>query len=140
MSDKFFIDTNILVYTFYKDDKAKRVKAIDIMDEAISKEKGCISYQVVQEFFNVALKKFAIPLSHEDCREFYHSVLEPICEVHSSNHLYLDALDIADRWRYSFYDSLIISAAMQADCNILYSEDLQHGQIIQDLKIINPFV
>ena len=66
--------------------------------------------------------------------------MEPLCEIHSSFMLYKDALLIKDRWKYSFYDSLIIAAALKANCTILYSEDLQHGQIIDDLKIVNPFL
>jgi predicted nucleic acid-binding protein len=66
--------------------------------------------------------------------------LEPLCEIHSSIQLYHQALDISERWRYSFYDALIISAALQSSCKILYSEDLQHDQNIHDIRIINPFL
>lgn len=68
------------------------------------------------------------------------TTLEPLCEVHSSAQLFHQAMDIADRWRYSFYDSLIISAALQTNCGILYSEDLQHDQHIRDLRIVSPFI
>jgi len=61
-------------------------------------------------------------------------------EVYSSPELFHQALEIMDKWRYSFYDSLIIASAIQADCTILYSEDIQHGQKIMNLSIINPFL
>ncbi len=139
MSAKYFLDTNILIYTFNKDDRSKRLKSIELLDAALKRGVGCISYQVIQEFLNVALKKFLTPLNYTDCKEFLHTVLEPLCEIHSRPQLYSQALDIADRWRFSFYDSLIVSAALQASCSVLYTEDLQHGQHIQNLKIINPF-
>lgn len=140
MNAKYFLDTNILVYSFSKKDTFKREKAIALLDDALKDKKGCISFQVIQEFINVALRKFTVPLTYKDCQEFLHSALEPLCEVQSSIHIYFQALDVADRWRYSFYDSLIISAALQTGCEILYSEDLQHGQHIQSLKIVNPFL
>ena len=102
-------------------------------------KKGIISFQVIQEFINVALRKFAVPLSFKDCQEFLSSALEPICDMHSSFYLYEQAIDVAERWRYSFYDSMIIAAALITKCDLLYSEDLQHGQKIQGLEIINPF-
>jgi predicted nucleic acid-binding protein len=140
MSAKYFLDTNILVYSFSKKDTVKRKKAINLLDNALKQNQGCISFQVIQEFLNVALKKFAVPLSYKDCQEFLLSALEPLCEIHSSVQLYYKTLDISDKWRFSLYDSMIIAAALQAGCGVLYSEDLQHGQKIQDLKIINPFI
>jgi len=140
MSVKYFLDTNIIVYSFSKKDTSKRKKAINLLDDALETNMGCISFQVVQEFINVALRKFAIPISHKDCLEFLHYALDPLCVLHSSTQIYFKAIDIADGWRYSFYDSMIIAAALQLECDVLYSEDLQHGQKIQDLKIINPFL
>jgi len=66
--------------------------------------------------------------------------LFPICEVFPSEKLYHNSLDIHEKFKYSFYDSLIIAAAIEANCKILYSEDLQHNQKIYDLMIINPFM
>jgi predicted nucleic acid-binding protein len=67
-------------------------------------------------------------------------VLEPLCEVFSSMKLYRDTLELIGDFRYSFYDSLIIASALHANCKILYTEDLQHGQKIKSLKILNPFL
>jgi len=66
--------------------------------------------------------------------------LFPICEVFPSEKLYISALDIREKWKFSFYDSLIIAAAVEANCKILYSEDLQHNQKIYDLTILNPYL
>jgi len=79
-------------------------------------------------------------MSYKDSQRFLTIVLEPLCEVFSSLELYHRALEIMDQWRYSFYDSLIIASAVQADCALLYTEDMQHGQKIMNLTINNPFV
>ena len=126
MSAKYFLDTNIIVYTFTKKDTFKRKKAIDLLDKALKEKKGVISFQVIQEFINVALRKFVVPLSFKDCQEFLHSALDPLCEIHSSIFLYEQTIDITDKWRYSFNDSMIIAAALMTGCDVLYSEDLQH--------------
>ncbi|KAB2833959.1 MAG: PIN domain-containing protein [Candidatus Dadabacteria bacterium] len=140
MSDKYFIDTNVLVYSFNLNDHYKRRISLDLISNALNNHSGCISYQVVQEFLNVATRKFVNPLSTPDCRVYLNAVLEPLCHVYASGGLYYQALEIAERWRYSFYDSLIISSAIIAECSLLYTEDLQHEQRIQDLTIINPFL
>ena len=140
MKDKYFIDTNILVYSFDKSNLQKQQTSKEIVSDALYNHEGCISYQVIQEFINVALQKFDTPLTKDDCIKYVINVLEPLCEVLSSIELYKDALEIKDSWQYSFYDSLIISSALRANCNILYTEDLQHKQGIRDLIIINPFV
>ncbi len=101
---------------------------------------GIISYQVIQEFLNAATRKFATPLTFLDAQRYLNVVLESLCEVFSSMELFNQGLEIMDRWRYPFFDSLIIAAASQADCVILYTEDLQHGQKIMNLTIQNPFI
>lgn len=137
--ERFFIDTNVFVYTFDADVK-KRETARALVDRALQDGNGCISYQVVQEFLNVATRKFAIPLATADAQQFLAAVLDPLCEVYASAELYRQGLEISERWKYSFYDSMIIAAARAAGCDVLYSEDLQHGQVIGTLKIVNPFL
>ena len=140
MNDKYFLDTNIFIYSFDQSDSVKKDKSLHLISDALSQSKGIISYQVVQEFLNVALTKFNKPLKISDCEKYLTVVLEPLCQVYSSIDLYHKSLEISERWQFSFYDSLIISAALKSQCPILYTEDLQHGQKIFDLEIINPFV
>jgi predicted nucleic acid-binding protein len=140
MNDRFFLDTNVIVYSFDSSAPRKQTTAQELIRTALSRQEGCISYQVVQEFLNVATRKFATPLSHQDCNQYLYDVLAPLCEIFPSVELYAQALGNADRWKYSFSDSLIITAALHADCKILYSEDLQHGQAIHGLTITNPFL
>ena len=140
MSAKFFLDTNTIVYSFDNKDAFKRRISQQLIQLALQTRQGHISYQVVQEFLNVATRKFAIPLIHPKSSAYLRDVLSPICTVFPNMALYEKALQIHDRWKFSFYDSLIIAAAISADCAMLYSEDLQHKQTIEHLTIINPFV
>jgi predicted nucleic acid-binding protein len=139
MKDKYFLDTNILVYSFDGSQPAKQKISRQLIKRGLEEGIGCISYQVIQEFLNVATRKFTVPIAYKDSRIYLSTVLEPICEVYASIDLYHRALELVERWKYAFYDALIIAAALQNNCTILYSEDLQDGQIIQELKIVNPF-
>ena len=139
MKDRYFIDTNILIYTFDNSDSAKQESARGIINHAISSGKGIISSQIVQEFLNVVRHKFSVPMTVEHCHLFFSRVLEPICQIYISTNLIHEALDISQRWQYRFYDSLVIAAALEGECKTLYSEDLQSGQVIKDLTIENPF-
>ncbi|MEW6089204.1 MAG: PIN domain-containing protein [bacterium] len=140
MKGKYFIDTNIVVYSFDNENPFKQKAAKKLISEAINQNKGIVSYQVIQEFCNVALNKFKVPLKINDCKEYLNKFLNPICEVFSTMELYNEALDIKYETGYSFYDSLIIASALKAKCSILYSEDLKEGQVIKGLKIENPFI
>ncbi len=139
MSDKFFLDTNIFVYSFESPEQEKRIISEKLIKKAIGGN-GSISFQVIQEFLNVATRKFAIPLKPEDSKLYIQKVLYPIIEVFPSKELYFSGLEIQQRWKYSFYDSLILAAALEAKCNILYSEDLHHNQKVEWLTIINPYL
>lgn len=85
------------------------------------------------------LRKAEIPLTSEQTRTYLETVLEPLLRVFAHMPLYQRSLDIQARYRYGFYDALIIAAALSAGCTRLYSEDLQHGQQIEGLTIENPF-
>ena len=140
MSDKFFLDTNIFVYSFDRNAVAKSRKADELILRALTTQKGMVSYQVVQEFFNVALRRFAPPMSLVDAQQYLGTVFRPLLSVHSSPALYVEALQLRDRAALSWYDSLIVVAALQAGCDLLLTEDLQHGQRFGSLQIANPFL
>lgn len=139
MKGKFFIDTNIIIYSFDNNNTLKMEKARKIISEALSSSNGIISFQVIQEFINIATGKFKKKLSLSDTREYLTEVLLPICEIFPGNEFYMNALEIKERTGYSFYDSMIIQAALESRCNILYSEDLQDGFKLFELMIRNPF-
>lgn len=135
---EFFLDTNILAYTFDTNDKYKRAVATELVTRAFDGS-GCISLQVVQEFLNLALRKFKPVMTKQQAEKYLETVLNPLCVYYPDIATYHRALAIQERWRYSWYDSLIITAAIDSGCDTLYSEDLQHGQTIETLTITNPF-
>lgn len=139
MSVDYFIDTNIFIYSLEGLDINKSNKAEQLIANGIASGNACISFQVVQECLNTAIRKAEVPLTMEGMNAYLKSVLMPLCRVSPNLRLYQSALEIKERYRFSFYDSLIIAAALESDCQILYSEDLQHGQHIDGLTIVNPF-
>ena len=139
MSAKYFIDTNIFVYSFDNRQPEKWERSMELIQEALLSGKGIISMQVIQEFLNVATQKFAIPMRIEEAKEYLRMVLNPLCQVYPYAALYESCLELQEETRYSFYDSLIIAAAIQGGCEILYSEDLQDGQEVRGVKIVNPY-
>lgn len=93
----------------------------------------------MQECLNVILRKAEVALSPEEARSYLDAVLAPLMRVTASEALYHHALDVQARWRFSFYDALIVAGAMAAGCRTLLSEDLQHGQALDSLTVIDPF-
>lgn len=140
MKDNYFIDTNIFVYSFDGDENKKREKAKEIIKNALDNGRGFISIQVIQEFYNVATKKFKVPLAIHAAKEYLEKVFMQLNVVYPSYNFISTGLDISTATKYSFYDSLIISAALKSSCSILLTEDMQHGQEIQNLRIENPFL
>jgi predicted nucleic acid-binding protein len=139
MPDRHFLDTNVLVYSFDEGAPDKRKKAVDLIRAALKTQTGVISWQVLQEFLNVALHRFAKPMNIQDAEDYLQTVLLPLCRVMPSADLYRDALLIQGETRYRFFDALIVAAALRSGSKILYSEDLQHGRVVRGMKILNPF-
>jgi predicted nucleic acid-binding protein len=136
MSVKLFLDTNILVYSFDKGATAKCRRAREIV---FSSKNWCVSWQIVQEFCNVALHRFAKPMNPWDLADFCRLVLMPNCQVMPSGELFDQALRIQGLTQYRFYDSLVVASALAAGADNLYSEELQNGRKIGNLTIVNPF-
>jgi predicted nucleic acid-binding protein len=140
MNDRFFLDTNIFVYSFDKNAPKKADRATKLIRRAIEARQGIVSYQVVQEFFNVALRQFPEPMSGSDAEQYLSTTFHPLLAVHSSHGLYSQALQLATRYSIPWYDSLIVASAIEGRCGLLYSEDFQHGQRFGRLRIENPFL
>ncbi len=140
-ADTVFLDTNIFVYAFLASEPRKRAKAVELIETCLGSGQGCISYQVVQEFANVARKKFATRLSADDCKAFIDAAMQPLNKVASSTALIHTALDLQEELKYSFYDCVMLAAALQAGSSTLYTEDLQHWQLVRGtLRVVNPFL
>ena len=128
----FFLDTNVLLYLFSGD-----TKKADLVEELLS-TRVIINVQVLNEFTSVALRKLGMTVAE------VRNALEPvmhICKVLPlTTKIHQRGLQVAERYQFSFYDALIVAAALEARCTRLYTEDLQHGQIIDDtLTVVNPF-
>ena len=139
MSGRFFLDTNIFVYSFDAGSPKKAAQSVKLIRKSIETRGGIVSYQVVQEFFNVALRRFAKPMGSADAEQYLSTTFRPLLSVHSSPALYGEALRIGARFRLPWYDSLIIASAIEGQCDVLYSEDFQDGQEFGSLVVYNPF-
>lgn len=135
MNGKVFFDTNILIYCYTTTEPAKQTVATGLAQNP----EAWVSTQVLQEISNTLRKRFGKSWSEIE------SVIKEVCQnfnVHQNREdTIFDALRIADRYQYSFYDSVILSSSLQIGCHTVYSEDMQHGQVIDGvLTIINPFL
>ncbi len=136
MKDRFFFDTNVLVYAYTKANRDKQQKAKLLLQTSIGKI-IIISAQVINEFYSVMQRN---KVEHNQIKNdiFEMSKLFNISDINFK--LIKKALTIKESYHFSLWDSLIIASALQNNCTILYTEDMQHNQIIEDtLKIINPF-
>ena len=139
VSGLFFLDTNVLVYTFDASAPAKRALAREWVRAGLRSQRGVIGTQVVQEFLNVALSKFAVPMGVTEARDYLRGVLQPLCQHVPSTACYDHALLVKEETGYSWYDALIVTAAIETGCKWLISEDLDHGRAIGSVTIHNPF-
>ncbi len=139
MNVRSFLDTNIIVYAFGQSfpDKAKIAQRL-VTDGAADK-RAIISYQVVQEFVNVALRGFRLAIVRSDLESFVLTALFPMMAISSSPALVIEALRLHAENQLSWYDALIVAAALQGGCKVLYSEDMQHGRRFGNLVVQNPF-
>jgi predicted nucleic acid-binding protein len=137
MSGRFFLDTNIFACAFDARAPARAKRASQLIRRPADTGKGIVSYQVVQEFFNVAFRRFAQPMSTAEAEQYLITVFG-LLATQSSSVLYVGALRIAREYRLAWYDCLIVAAALQGECTILHGEDLQHSQQIEDLPDRKP--
>lgn len=139
MSAKYFIDTNIFVYSFDNRSPWKKARAQELIRSALENGDGVISTRVVQEFLNVATRKFVTPMEKDDSKNYLRIILNPLCQIYPSIDLYELGLELQAEVGFSFYDSLILAAAIEAGCESVVTEDLQDGQNVRGVMIKNPF-
>lgn len=140
MSAEHFLDTNLFIYQIEARDEVKAPIAEKIIREGVTTGNACISFPVIQECLSTITRKAISPLGAADSQGYLDAILSPLLVVGASIGLYSKAIDIQSRYRFSFYDALIVAAALEAGCTRLLTEDLQHGQRIGDLVIENPFL
>jgi predicted nucleic acid-binding protein len=139
MIDTVFVDSNILIYAHDFDAGAKHQRAADRLWELWDTHAGRLSTQVLQEFYVNVTQKIKHPLSKSSAREvvrnynpWVHSLITPGTVIRAS--------EIGEIWRLSFWDSMILAAAEQCEAAQLLSEDMNHGQVIAGVRIMNPFL
>lgn len=135
---KVFFDSNILIYFVDERDERKQSIAKEIIADAVQNQNGMISTQSLQEFYNVVTKKMNCPKEKAKELVTMFSELFPVTQI--TIPLILSAIDISIKNEFSFWDSLILSTANDTGCVLLYSEDLNSGQIISGTKVLNPFL
>jgi predicted nucleic acid-binding protein len=140
MNVKSFLDTNVIVYAFDQSFPEKARIAQGLITDGAADKQAIISYQVVQEFINVALRGFRLAIVKSDLESFVLTALFPMMAISSSPALVIEALRLHGDNQLSWYDALIVAAALQGGCRVLYSEDLQHGRRFGDLIVQNPFL
>lgn len=133
-----FFDTNVLVYAVDEDEPEKNEVARGLVEEHLVRGNGMLSVQVLREFYSAA-RKLRRPLSDEKAQETvrYLSTFSPIPEDAS---IVLRAVARSRSKAFSFWDALILEAALKGGADLLLTEDLQHGQEIEGLRVENPFL
>lgn len=133
-----FVDTNVLVYSRDASEPKKQPKAQAWRDALWKTRQGRLSAQVLNEYYQVVTRRLKPGLDARRAREEINDLFhwQP---VSLSAALLCAAFEAEDRWRCSFWDSLIIAAAHEANCQILLSEDFQDGQELDGLRVVNPF-
>lgn len=139
MSGGDFFDTNVFIYLFDDADARKQATAQSLVSRALAAGDAAISFQVVQETLHVLTRKFTRQVTPEVAAQILQNSLLPLWRVQPSPALYARALTLQERYAFSFYDSLIIAAALEAGSQRLLTEDLHNGQQIDGLTIHNPF-
>lgn len=134
-----FFDTNILVYAFDQRDPRKRALAQTLLGATAQEQVAVMSYQVWQEFVSVATRKFRVKADVLDVMLAFEAFTESMQMIHSSGPMFTNAIRLWNRYSLAWYDALILAAALEARCGILYSEDLQEGLEIDGMRIVNPF-
>lgn len=139
MSGRCFVDTNILVYAHDRTAGTKHNQARELTQTLWSSGLAVISTQVLQELYSSLRRKSESPIPLNESELILRDYLEWNVVVNTPQSV-LDAIALENRYRISFWDGLILQAALRAKATILYTEDLPHGQSYESLRVVNPFL
>jgi predicted nucleic acid-binding protein len=137
MSDGVFVDTNILIYAHDADAGAKRERAAQRLRELWTSGAGCLSVQVLQEFYVNVTRKLATPIALATARQIVSSYAVWVRSSTTAQTV-VRATEISESAQISFWDAMILAAAEESDALVLWSEDLNTGQTIAGIKVVNP--
>jgi predicted nucleic acid-binding protein len=135
---EMFLDTNILVYAYDNSAGHKHTVAAQLVSGCWKNGNGCLSIQILQEFFVTVTQKIAYPLEHNTARQLVADLAYWRCHTPEAGDL-LQAIDFQQKYQLSFWDAMVLQSATQLGCTQLISEDLSHGQIYGAVQVINPF-
>lgn len=136
--DKVFVDTNVLVYAYDIDAGRKHIIALSIMKDLWQSGLGILSIQTLQEFFVTVTGKIASPLETPVAKEIIKK-LSKWDIITNDMEIVLEAIDLHDRYKFSFWDSLIVASVLAGGAKAILSEDLSDAQTIKGITIKNPF-
>jgi len=139
MTDRIFVDTNILIYAYDTEAHDKHVVCKEKIRELWNNGQGVISTQVMQEFYVNVTKKIPAPISLDYARQIISHYEVWQVELISPR-LVGFASEIQERNQLSFWDALIVATAVQGNVEKLLSEDLNSGQMIEGIEVVNPFI
>ena len=134
-----FVDTNLLAYSLDSTAGVKRTRSEALLGELWSRGEGCLSMQVLQEFFVTLTRKLRHPLSHSEAAKKVAYFAEWNLHAPSRSDL-LSAVDLCNEFRVSFWDAMILQSARRMECRVLWTEDLNDGQTYAGVTVRNPFI
>lgn len=137
--DRQFIDTNILVYAFDSSNESKYIIANKLVKKLWENRLGCLSTQVLQEFYVTVTRKIPIPLPHQEASDLIVELGKWTLHLITVQDI-TKAIELQNKYKIAFWDALILSSASKLGCHTLLTEDLNHGQAYDGVIAINPFV
>ena len=137
MASRSFVDTNVLVYAEASDEPAKQRIALDLLKQLFETTSGVLSTQVLQEYCNVAIKKLKLPPAHIRAQLDLYEQFEV---VQVTPAIIRSGLDLHQTRSVSFYDAIVLASAQMAGCSVLLSEDMNAGELVGGVRVINPFL
>ncbi|MGA7990049.1 MAG: PIN domain-containing protein [Thermoanaerobaculia bacterium] len=133
-----FVDTNVLVYAHDEDGGRKAAHAQDLLADLWETGEGCVSLQVLQEFYVISTRKLRRPLTHEAAAEYAEDFSRWTLHTPDRDDL-LAAIAIARRHRLSLWDAMIVRSASRLGCRLLWTEDLKDGAVLEGVRVRDPF-
>lgn len=138
-SDYIFVDTNIIVYCFDDANQVKKRKSIEIMEDLWDSQKGVLSLQVLKEFFVTVTRKLVNKMDFNDAKKVVYDLMTWNLFIGTKTS-FIKAIEIVERYGFSIWDASVLTSAIMSNCGIIYTEDLQNNQIIEGVRVVNPFV
>jgi len=137
MREKVLIDSNIFIYAYTGDDERKHALARDLLRQNVLRNEIVLSVQILNEFYAVMAR---YQYAHDEIKACVQEIVEQATVMPLELETVRKCMGIKEKYAYSWWDSLVLASALDSDCTILYSEDMQSGQIIEkSLRIVNPF-